>query len=130
MHFQDQQLQYVDYRLIQWAEWTRLNGTVGRGYPTAAIEWRILHEGAITTFVSGPERLETNVAAEEIEALMAILAKYNPKAWHVICVNYLHKGDAKAKQKAVKMGESNYRLYLLSGLNWLAGSLIQRKSLL
>lgn len=122
----NKQLAYVDYRLSEWAAWARRGHLIGKGYPPTSVEWRILHEGVVSKTTSGPERIESNPAAEEMEILLTYLTKTDRKTVEVIRLHYLSPELITTKAKKLHMSKSTYHGYILMGQQWLAGRLSER----
>lgn len=114
---------YVNLRLIDWAKWYNQANKIRLGYPTRSIEWKILHEGIVHQRQRGPELVETNPAAEEIEEMLMLMAKQDNLMAAVIRKEYTLDKGQREKAELLKISPSYYCMMLKQGMKWLAGGL-------
>lgn len=116
-------LDYVEYRLIQWADWIKKGNGFGLGYPSKTPEQRLRDMGGIWVKVTGAKPLLSHPAAEEIEDYVRELHDLQPLLASTVRIHYLDSGttDQKAKKLAVAYGQ--YRAQLERAKYWLFGRL-------
>lgn len=118
--------QYLKNRLEQWADWYLRGNFYGIGYPTCALEYRLLSEGRIQRS-SGPRPVPSNDAAEEIEALVKQMAEHNLTMANALRCQYFVRGALRTRAARLKMSHSHFKHQVEMAHQWLAGRLSAKK---
>jgi hypothetical protein len=115
-------LEYIEQRLNEWAEWFSLYYENELGYPSQSLIYRLMIEGCIYKSNS-PNSVFVNESAEEIEALISEMAKQNQMMALSLHIHYLAIGSVRAK--AAKFGIKRNKLvnYVEMAKQWLVGRL-------
>lgn len=119
-------MQYLENRLEQWADWYLRGNFYGLGYPNCALEYRLLREGNIQRH-SGPPRLRSNEAAEEIEDLVKQMAEYNLIMANALRCQYFMTGTLRTRAVHLKISHTHFKHYVDMAHQWLAGRLSAKK---
>lgn len=118
-------MQYVEERLQQWAEWYSRGNLFGLGYPPCSLEYRLMTEGVVVKS-TGPRPIACNEEAEEIERFVREIAKQNNKiALALRCQYFGYMGRRKSREHAelLRMSYARFRVYVAMGRQWVAGRL-------
>lgn len=121
----DELMKYLEERLYQWAEWYSRGNLYGLGYPPHSLEYRIMREGTLVRS-TGPVPLPTNEAAEEIEALVVEMLKYNRNMALALRIHYFNRGSLRTKSKKLNISYTQFRQYVESAHHWLLGRLTSK----
>lgn len=117
---------YLENRLEQWADWYVRGNFYGIGYPSCAMEYRLLHEGHIQRN-SSPRPLPSNPGAEEIEDLVRQMADYNPLMATTLRCQYFVTGTLRTRAARLNMSHTHFKHCVDMAQQWLAGRLSAKK---
>ena len=117
---------YLEDRLEQWADWYLRGNFYGIGYPSCALEYRLLREGHIQRN-PGPRPLPSNEAAEEIEDLVIQMAEYNLIMAEALRCQYFLEGTLRTRAAYLKMSHTHFKHCVDMAHQWLAGRLSSEK---
>lgn len=123
----EKMLQYVEYRLQQWADWYGRGNLYGLGYPPCSTEYRLMTEGNVVRTL-GAKPIASNEQAEEIEALVIKMSEQNHIMAIVLRCHYFNgksvrKNTAQLTDLGMNISYSYYKYTLEMGKQWLAGYL-------
>jgi hypothetical protein len=118
-----QQLQYLEKRLNQWAEWTLLYNDFGLGYPKKSMEAKLADTGGIWGRMGIRRGIPSNPNAEAMERCILELDKNYPRLAIIIRIQYLAKGTPNEKAKELNLSHTRYYSYLNSAKYWIDGYL-------
>lgn len=116
-------LEYVEKRLNQWADWCLRGNDYGLGFPKKTMEAKLKDGGGIWVKVTGEKPLPSNPQAEHIESLIKELAQLRKYLALVVSMQYLTQGIPKQKAKKIELSYSRYYTYLALAKHWLDGRL-------
>jgi len=119
---EDAMIQYIDYRLKEWANWFGRGNFYGIGYPPCSTEYRLM-TGIISERQCGIRVMPCNEDAEEIEKLIHEMSKQNNKMAFALRIHYLDGGKWQMHKSEIGIGETKFRVYVHMGRQWLAGRL-------
>lgn len=119
---------YLEDRLEQWADWYVRGNFYGIGYPSCALEYRLLHEGHIQRN-PGPRPMPTNDSAEEIEDLVKQMGEYNQIMAKALRCQYFMSGTLRTRAVHLKMSHTQFKHCVDMAKQWLAGRLSMNKRL-
>ena len=122
-------LEYIEERLIEWADWFKKKEHLGVGYPPMSVEYRLMTEGHITREYLGHKPSPVHTAAEEIESLIRELSGQNLELAEVLRCHYLESGNIPFKSKRVGMSTAHYTVLLNTARWWLAARLTAKVQL-
>lgn len=113
---------YLEERLYIWAEWYSRGNFYGLGYPSCSIEYRLMREGVLTRSTA-PRPLPSNELAEEIEALVSEMNRYNHQMAMALRHQYFNRGSLRAKAKEMQISHMQFKRYVDMAEQWLIGRL-------
>jgi hypothetical protein len=113
---------YIEQRLIEWAEWFGQKTLDGLGYPTNS-SINMFLQGSI---VKKNKRkaaipLPSHVEAEEIEAYICEMHAQNPLMASAIRLHYLDHLSMRTNAKTLGLSHTYIKIYIRMGKQWLAG---------
>jgi hypothetical protein len=123
---EDRFSEYVESRLQEWVEWF-FEDSSGLGYPRRSMEYVLMTEGIIDK-TSGARRIPSNVAAEEIEALVLEMKKQNRRMAIALRIQYFEKRKSRDRSEALGISATQFRVYVDMARQWLAGRLSARNN--
>ena len=112
----------IENKLEQWATWYIKSGDYGLGYPSKAVEARIM-EHDVYCRTAGPKYLPSNETAEEIEVLITEMFKQTPKIALALREEYFSRGTLPQKAKNIGVSRSQFKVCVDMAKQWLAGRL-------
>ncbi len=114
-------LDYVEYRLGEWAKWAYM-GDFGIGYPPKTIIAKMLEDGGIREQGKRGKLTEPeHPSAEEMDAIILELVRDNRVLAQVLMAVYLTRGSMKEKTKIFNTSYKTLRVKLDLAKHWLAG---------
>lgn len=122
-------LDYVEYRLQQWAEWFSRGNCYGIGYPSSSIEHRLMREGTLTRNKYAKQVLICHEDAEEIEKLVKEMASYNNRMSTVLRCHYFSNGGLRDKAKQLEISHTQFKYYVDMAKQWLSGRLVTNENI-
>ena len=114
---------YLEDRLAEWGEWLRTGNSLGIGYSSQSILALIREGRIISRSKNFSSVLETNERAEEIEKLIAEMAKYKFEMAQVLRCYYLDNLSLRSNARKLGVSHMQYNLYLQMAKQWLVGRL-------
>jgi len=116
--------EYVERRLIEWAEWFGRCTHGGIGYPKTSS----IHMFIQGNFVKRKKRkttipLPSHEAAEEIEAFISEMYQHKPLMASALRLHYLDHLSMRINAKTLALSHTHFKLYVRMGKQWLAGKL-------
>jgi len=120
---QNDVIQYVERRLEEWADWYLRYNDFGLGYPKKSLEARLMETGGYLVKTTGPVYPPENVEAEEIEGLVAEIARQTPKLAQALRAQYFDRGTLPFKARKIGVSRTQFKVYVDMGKQWLAGRL-------
>lgn len=115
-------LLYVDMRLEQWADWFSRDNLFNLNFTSVTIEYRLMNEGCVINSTA-PRQFKSNQDAEEIEALVKEIERYNRKVGLALRSRYFLKLPFRERAEKIGLSYSQYKVFLDYGRFWLAGRL-------
>lgn len=125
-------LNYVEYRLQQWADWYTRGNLYGIGYPSTSTEYRLMTEGNIVRN-PGAMLAPTHDGAEEMEMLVKKMAEQNRLMALVIRCHYFHPDSFRTnsnylKKMGVEISYNHFKHYVEMAKQWLIGYLSSKQN--
>lgn len=114
---------YIESRLIEWAEWYLRDDDHGLGFPKKSIEAHLMELGGLLIKTTGYYYPPSHANAEEIEAYIRELAQQNRMLAETLRSAYLWIGTGKQKAKRMRVSYTQFKVYLGMAKQWLAGRL-------
>jgi hypothetical protein len=114
-------MDYLDQRLIEWADWYLRQNDHGLGYPKKSIEARLMELGGFLIKMTGHYYPPSHTNAEEIEDYIRELAKQNRILADTLRSAYLGIGTGRQKAKRMQLSYTQFKVYLGMAKQWLAG---------
>ena len=114
---------YVEQRLIEWADWYLRRDDHGLGYPKKSIEAQLMELGGFIIKTTGCYYPPSHASAEEIELHLLALAKQNRQLADTLRGAYLLVGTSRQKAKRLQLSYTQFKVYLAMAKQWLAGRL-------
>lgn len=121
-HNEDKMMQYIDYRLKEWANWFGRGNFYGIGYPPYSTEYKLMM-GIISEKQHGVRVMPCNEDAEEMEKLIYEMSKQNNKMAIALRIHYLDRDKLQMQKREIGIGETKFRVYIQMARQWLAGRL-------
>lgn len=119
-------LDYVEYRLNEWADWYSRGCYAGIGYPNKSTLALLREYQGVVIRMPGAKPLPTHEQAEEMEGLIKELVLQNERLASVLRENYLGVGTATRKAQKIGISYAHYKVQLDMGRQWLAGRLTRK----
>ena len=82
-----------------------------------------METGGYLVKTTGPVYPAENVEAEEIEGLVAEIARQTPKLAQALRAQYFDKGTLPFKARKIGVSRTQFKVYVDMGKQWLAGRL-------
>lgn len=118
-------LNYVEYRLQQWADWYTRGNLYGIGYPSTSTEYRLMTEGNI---VRNPGAIlaPTHDGAEEMEILVKKMSEQNRVMALVLRCHYFTHDSLRLKANYLKkydihISHNHFKQYVDMAKQWIIG---------
>jgi DNA-directed RNA polymerase specialized sigma subunit len=115
---------YLETRLLEWAEWLSTGNHFNIGYQ---------RESSIAMFSEGKSicrndkaiktNVDTNEQAEQIEKMVCEMAQYKPIMSDCLRHQYLHQKSLRDSAKKLGISHTQYKLYVQMAKLWLVGRL-------
>ena len=115
-------LEYVKYRLEEWADWVLRGNSYGVGYPHRSLIHRLLTEGHIPRSPLSQPVL-VNESAEAIEKLIAEMSQDNRLMADALRCQYLVVGTLRTRSARLAISAPRFKQLVEMGHHWLAGRL-------
>ncbi len=118
-------LRYVDHRLEEWANWYSQDDLPRLGHSPVTIEYKLMTTGQAPKATPGPKPVPVNPAAEEIEAIIRIMAvqdKEGARYAEALRERYLRRKRNTLRESAKKMAVTKraFEHYVKAAYLWLA----------
>lgn len=121
--------QYVEERLIEWAEWYKKGGDSGIGFSHRNMLARLREEGGLLISGTGAKSLASHPAAEEIEYLVRELAKRHFDRAKALQIYYFYPIEHELKAKRSGFKKTQYYTHLSLAREWIKGYLYAHKKI-
>jgi hypothetical protein len=120
---------YIEQRLIEWAEWFGQNTHDVLGYPRNSsinmfLQGSIVKKNKRKAAIPLPSHIE----AEEMETYINEMHKQNVIMASAIRLHYLDHLSMRKNAKKLGLSHTYFKLYIQMGKQWLAGKLTLSKS--
>jgi hypothetical protein len=118
---------YVEKRLEHWAQWFNSGHHHGLGFHSETIEYILMTVGVMIKS-TGTRPLPMDEEAEEIEALVTEMAKYNSKMAAALRIHYFDRKKSRDRADAIQIAASQFKNYVSMAKQWLAGRLSAKRN--
>lgn len=115
--------QYVEKRLQVWADWCARGCSFGLVYPSKTWEAKLMETGGIWVKGTGTYYPPSHPEAEEIEALVSVLAQDYVTIANALREYHLGEGTMTQKAKRVGLSYAQFKICVDKARMWLDGRL-------